>query len=258
MCGFDVFARCSLGFLLGLVVLLLAMSLSLSAQEPTHIFYPWLVPGDFKERISMSDRVIAATVRSTHPIGVDSVDGIELTALRAECDVDRVFKGPPAHHLVFTWFSFAPPPKNSGGVIGSTPPISSFRVGTRYLVFLRRRHSEWVVSVPLFALELKLASPKPSSPADLSEVPPNVRNEAIAEELETAALLLPEPPAGMTGFAPLYFAPVFDLLGGCVEPFFRRFISSRSAELRGAAQRWLALLADKKLTCAKELSIHSE
>jgi hypothetical protein len=77
------------------------------------------------------------------------------------------------------------------------------------------------------------------------------RNEAIAEELETAALRLSEPPAGMTGFAPWYFAPVFDLLGGCAEPFFRRFLSSPSAELRTAAQRWLALLADKKLMCGR-------
>jgi hypothetical protein len=55
----------------------------------------------------------------------------------------------------------------------------------------------------------------------------------------------------MTGFAPWYFAPVFDLLGGCAEPFFRRFLSSPSAELRTAAQRWLALLADKKLMCGR-------
>jgi hypothetical protein len=81
----------------------------------------------------MSDLVIAATIRSTSRIGPQSVDGIELTAMRAECDVDRVFKGQPAEHVRLTWFSFAPPPKDSGGVVGSMPPISSFRSGTRYL-----------------------------------------------------------------------------------------------------------------------------
>ena len=174
-CGLDAFGRCSQGLRTGLVVLLLALQLPLAAQKPTHTFYPWLLPGDFKERISMSDRVIAATVRSTSPVGVQSVDGIKLMALHAECDVDRVFKGPPADHLIFTWFSFAPPPKNSGGVIGSTLPISSFRSGTRYLVFLRRQRDQWVVSVPLFALEVKLASSSPPSQGYLSEAPPNIR-----------------------------------------------------------------------------------
>jgi len=206
----------------------------------------------------MSDRVIAGTIRSTSRVGLQSVDGIELTALRAECDVDRVFKGPPTEHVGFTWFSFAPPPNDSGGVVGSTPPISSFRSGTHYLVLLRKKRDQWVVSVPLYALEVKLASPPPSSGHDnLSEAPPHVRNQAIAEELETAALRLPEPQAGMTGYAPWYFAPVFDLIGGCADPFFRRFLSSRSAELRAAAQRWLALIADKKLACGNELTIDS-
>jgi hypothetical protein len=61
----------------------------------------------------------------------------------------------------------------------------------------------------------------------------------------------------MTGYAPLYFAPVFDLIGGCAEPFFRRFLSARSAELRAAARGWLALIADKKLTCGNKLTIDS-
>jgi hypothetical protein len=257
--GFEAFVRCSLHLRTGLV-LLLALRLPLAAQEPTHISYPWVVPGDFKERLLMSDLVIAATMRSTSRIGLQSVDGIELTALRAECDVDRVFKGQATDHVRFTWFSFAPPPKDSGGVVGSTPPIASFRSGTRYLVFLRRQHTQWVVSVPLYALEVALASPRSSGQTgqtDLSQAPPVIRNQAIAEELETAALLLPEPKAGMTGFAPWYFPPVFDLIGGCAKPFFRRFLSSRSAELRAAAERWLALITDKKLTCGNEVPVGS-
>ena len=201
--------------------------------------------------------MIAATIRSTSRIGLQSVDGIDLTALRAECDVDRVFKGQPTEHVRFTWFSFAPPPKDSGGVVGSISPIASFRSGTRYLVFLRRQHEQWVVSIPLFALEVALASPGSSGQRDLSQAPPVIRNQTIAEELETAALLLPEPKAGMTGFAPWYFPSVFDLIGGCAKPFFLRFRSSPSAELRDAAQRWLALIADKKLTCGNEVPVDS-
>ncbi len=57
---------------------------------------------------------------------------------------------------------------------------------------------------PLYPLEVKLVS---------------ARNQAIAEELETAAApLLPEPQAGMTVYAPWYFAPVVDVIGGASRP----------------------------------------
>jgi hypothetical protein len=119
---------------------------------------------------------------------------------------------------------------------------------------LRRQGDDWVVSIPLYALEFALAPPSSSSVLNnLSETPWSTRSQAIAEELETAALALPRPEPGTTGFAPVYFPAVFDLIGGCAKPFFRSFLSSPSPELRAAAQRWLTLVEDKKLTCGNEI-----
>jgi hypothetical protein len=80
-------------------------------------------------------------------------------------------------------------------------------------------------------------------------VPTQQRYEALAEELENAALAEPVPPPGMTGVAAMYFSSVFDLLGACAEPFYRRFMSSPSPELRAAASNWLELIRSRHLTC---------
>jgi hypothetical protein len=53
----------------------------------------------------------------------------------------------------------------------------------------------------------------------------------------------------MTGEAASYFPSVFDLLGGCAEPFYRRFLSSPSPELRAAASTWLDLIRSRRLGC---------
>jgi hypothetical protein len=84
---------------------------------------------------------------------------------------------------------------------------------------------------------------------DLSELLPEQRYEAIAQELETAALLVPIPPPGMAGEAATYFPAVFDLLGGCAEPFYHWFVSSPSTELRAAALSWLRLIGSQHLIC---------
>lgn len=64
----------------------------------------------------------------------------------------------------------------------------------------------WVVALPLYAIEIKLALASPSgAPADLSHASIQRRYEAIDEELETAASLAPVPPPGSTGEAAEYF-----------------------------------------------------
>jgi hypothetical protein len=84
---------------------------------------------------------------------------------------------------------------------------------------------------------------------DLSELSPEQQYEAIAQEIETAALLVPIPPPGMTGEAATYFPALFDLQGGCTEPFYRWFVSSPSTGLRAAALNWLRLIGSHHLTC---------
>jgi hypothetical protein len=119
------------------------------------------------------------------------------------------------------------------------------------LVFLRRDPRDFVVTIPIYAIEAKLAAQQSGALSDLSQVPPADRNFEIAKELETAALSLPEPPPGMTGEAAAYFPSVVDLIGGCAKPFLRHFAASRSKELRAAEQNWLALLVNKGLRCPK-------
>ena len=130
------------------------------------------------------------------------------------------------------------------------PPLADFRPHKRYLVFLKRGKSGWVVAMPLYALELELApTPPTGSIRDFSQLLPEQRYEAIGEELETAALLVPALPPGMTGEAAAYFSAVYDLLGGCAQPFYRKFLSSPSPELRDAALSWLELISLRHRTC---------
>jgi len=82
-----------------------------------------------------------------------------------------------------------------------------------------------------------------------AQVPTDNRYEALAQELETAALLVPTPESGLTGEATTYFPAIFDLLGGCAHPFYRRFSSSPSPELRRAALNWLQLIQSRHKMC---------
>jgi hypothetical protein len=218
----------------------LFLSLMLVSQNTL----PWTMPG-FLQCLQISDLVASGTIESSTPLGVRTIDGIRLDANTAHLRVDRVFQGKAAGEIRFTWFTI---PMNN--VAYSGPPPANLRPHKRYLVFLKRESSGWVVAMPAYALELELAPEAPKgSPRDLSKVPAEQRYEAIAEELEKAALLVPVPSPGLTGEAPRYFSPVFDLIGGCSEPFYRRFLSSPSNELRDAALGWLKLISSRHITC---------
>jgi hypothetical protein len=243
-------------FMFGLLLLLFAgTNKAVTAQQhrPIQRKYPWLFPGDFNQRVSDADLVVAGIIRSTSASGKRTVDGVELTANVAEIDVDRVFKGQRETVVRFTWFTFPP---MSGGIVYSGPPISNLRIESRYLIFLRKRDDGWAVTIPLWALEVKLAPARPTGALlDLTQVPEQTRNQAMAEELETAALRMPKPAPGVTGEAAMYFPWVFDLVGGCGESFFRLFLSSDSKELREASQNWLALLINKHSRCVEGVPI---
>ena len=210
--------------------------------------FPWTMPGDFLQRLHISDVVVSGTVESLTPAGVEAVDGEKLTATTAHLRVDRVFQGEAEEKIQFTWFTLHR--NGAGGWAYSGPPLADFRPHKRYLVFLKREKFDWVVAMPLYALELELSpTPPTGSIRDFSQLLPEQRYEAIGEELETAALLVPTPPPGMTGEAAAYFSPVYDLLGGCAEPFYRKFLSSPSPELRAEALRWLEPISLRHRTC---------
>jgi hypothetical protein len=178
------------------------------------------------------------------------MDGTEVTVNAAHVRVDRVFQGNAAgERLRFAWFTLRMPTAG-GGFAYSGPPLADFRPGKRYLIFLKRARSGLEVAVPLYAIEEELAATPPRGALpDLSQVPLQQRYQELAEELENAALAQPVPSPGMTGEAASYFPSVFDLLGGCAEPFYRRFLSSPSPELRGAASTWLGLIRSRHLAC---------
>ena len=228
----------------------LLLSLTAGTSQPGNaqsVRYPWIYPGNFNQRISNADVVISGAIVSTAPGHIRTLDGVQVLSNQAKIRIDRVFKGyVKPGVLPFRWFSPAPV---SGGVIASLPPLARFRNGERYVVFLRRSQSGYAVTMPIYAIDVPLAPATSGRLSDLSQAPEQVRRSAIAQELETAALSLPKPGPGVTGEAATYFPYVVDLVGGCAEPLLRHFAGSASRELAGEAQRWLALLAQKRLRC---------
>jgi hypothetical protein len=206
------------------------------------------MPGNFVQRLLISDLVVSGFVESTAPSEMRTINGIKIDANIARFRVDRVFQGEPKDDFQFTWFSLHMDGKESTAYVG--PPLASFQSGKRYLIFLKKDKSSWVVAIPMYELESELAPElQTSSVSDFSKLLPERRYEAIAEELERAALLVPAPPPGVTGEAAVYFPEVFDLIGACAEPFYRKFLSSPSPELRADALDWLHLILTRHMTC---------
>jgi|SRR5690348_10742579 len=221
------------------------------AQTNASKAIPWAMPGNFLDRLRISDLVVAGTVEYSAPSGAQTVHAELLDTNIARLRVDTIFRGKAERSLDFTWFSLHVDPLR--GIAYAGPPIASFRAGKRYLVFLQHSGSGWVVSIPLYAIEMELA-PSSGPPRDLSSLSTKRRNEAIAQELETAALSMPVPPPGVTGEADSYFGPVLDLIGGCAEPFYRRFLPSPSPDLASDALRWLNLVMSTHKTCKTALT----
>lgn len=235
----------------GVVVLVSSTTLMLIAQTSNAL--PWTMPGNFVQRLLISDLVVSGFVESTLPSEVRTINGITIDANRAYFRVDRVFQGEPNDQLQFTWFTLHLEGAESTAYAG--PPLASFQSGKRYLIFLKKDKSSWVVAIPMYALEAELAPDlPPHSISDFSKLLPEQRYEAIAEELERAALRVPAPPSGLTGEAAVYIPEVFDLIGACGEPFYRQFLSSPSPELRAAATSWLHLIHARQMTCAAGLA----
>jgi hypothetical protein len=239
------------------IVSLTTTILLLAAMFVPHVStaYPWVYPGDFRERLRMSDLVVSGIVMDTSPAGTRVVDGTEVTANVAHLRIDRVFQGEaPGEEVQFTWFSMYI--ATGRGFVYSGPPLASFRPAKRYLIFLKRTGSQWEVAMPVYALEVELTTePLRDASRDVSRAPLQQRYQALAEELETVALAQPVPPRGVTGIAATNFPAVFDLLAGCAEPFYRHFLGSPSPELRKAALDWLELIRSRQLRCQQSFTV---
>jgi hypothetical protein len=149
---------------------------------------PWIFPGDFREQLRISDLVVSGIIEDTSALGVQIVDHSELAGNVARTRIDGVFQGSRVKELQFIWFNYHA--TTEAGIVYSGPPLADFRPHKRYLIFLKQKISGWVVAMPLYTLEIELAPTPPSNALrDLSEAPSEQRYEALAEELETAALL---------------------------------------------------------------------
>jgi hypothetical protein len=235
--------------IMGSYALALLVAATLAPQGSTRL--PWVFPGDFRDRLRMSDLVVSGTILGTAQGEVRTVDGADAMAHVATIRIDRVFQGNAVgRQLRFTWFSLYMQAEKGSGFAYSGPPLADFHSGKRYLLFLKRAGSDWEVAIPVYAIEQGLAAAPPrGSVSDLSRATMGERYRALAEELEDAALAQPVPPKGMTGEASLYFPSIFDLLGACAEHFYDRFTSSSSPELRKAAATWLDLIHSRRSTC---------
>lgn len=67
-----------------------------------HNSLPRTMPGDFLQRLRISDVVVSGTVETLSRAGVQTVDGVKLTATTARLRVDRVFQGEAEEELRFT------------------------------------------------------------------------------------------------------------------------------------------------------------
>ena len=122
---------------------------------------PWVFPGDFRERLRISDLVVSGIIEDTSALGVQIVDHTELAGNVARVRIDRVFQGSRVEELQFTWFRYHT--TTMGGMVYSGPPLADFRPHQRYLIFLKHKISAWVVPMPLYALEIELAPVPPSN-----------------------------------------------------------------------------------------------
>ena len=239
-----------------LLQLLLVSLLTAGTLQPAaaQVRYPWVYPGNFRERVMQADLVVSGTIVSTVPSGTRVVDGIHLTSNHASIEVDRIFKG-QAHDRTIDFVWFSPTPMQRRGVISSGPPLAKFVAGQRLMVFLRKAVKGYVVIMPVYQTEVRLAPASPRNVTDVSVLPDGIRDSEIAGELESAALATVPPAPGTTGLATTYFPYVVDLIGGCARPFLQHFTASANKELQAAAQRWLRLLSDKNMRC--EAKTHS-
>jgi hypothetical protein len=71
----------------------LGTTLLVAAMAAAQGSLPWVFPGDFRERLRISDLVVSGTIQETVQAGNRIVDGTKVTANVARLRVDRVFQG---------------------------------------------------------------------------------------------------------------------------------------------------------------------
>jgi hypothetical protein len=201
----------------GLIALLPARAQELAPNK----FLPQI-----KEREHYSEIIWSATIVKTSPPGnAFRLQGQEVSQRNALAHLNYVFKGTPdPKTFEFTYYGYIPPPEVS-------PPTANFRPGVRYVLFLRRHDSNLEVAIPVYQMEIELASPNKSGhPIGTFEL-------ALANELISAVQSAPKT---IGRLADTYFSWAEELIGKQTIPLVKPFLNSSDPLVRFQTAWWLS------------------
>jgi hypothetical protein len=126
--------------------------------------------------------------------------------------------------LEFKYYGYIPPPELH-------PPTADFRPGHRYILFLRRYDSELEVAIPVYQMEIELAS------ANKSGYPIGTSDLALAHELISAIQSAPET---IGRLADTYFSWAEELIEKQTIPLVEAFLNSSDPLIRFQTAWWLS------------------
>jgi hypothetical protein len=201
----------------GLIALLPARNQELAPNK----FLPKI-----KERERYSEIICSATIVKTSLAGNPvRLQGQEVSQWTAVAGVDHVFKGTLDPKIIeFKYYGYIPP-------LEVSPPTAYFRPGVRYILFLRRHDSDLEVAIPLYQMEIELASPNNGgSPIGTPEL-------ALANEL-ISAIQSASNTVGRS--ATKYFSWSEELIGKQTIPRVEPFLNSSDPLVRYQAAWWLS------------------
>jgi len=209
-----------------------ALALPLCAEEdPPHL---WSILW----RIQHSEVVAAGRVEAVRQTNTYAYRGsTRYQDVVVDLSVDTVFYGElEGDFLSLVIRRIAPEPKRSGawGYLYTGPPLAEYRVGRRYLVFLRRELPEVFVPLdPVQLTEIELSYKFSLAPlsADADE---SARRQAIADELMQRLRTMT---AEEVDYSSIAF--IRELLNQDAEPLLRELLQHPQARFRINAAEWL-------------------
>jgi hypothetical protein len=203
------------------VVGLIALLPARAQEHAPNKFLPQI-----KEREHYSEIICSATIVKTSPAGnAFRLQGQEVSQWNALAHVDHLFKGTlDPKTIEFKYYGYIPPPEVS-------PPTAYFRPGVRYVLFLRRHDSNLEVAIPVYQMEIELASPNKSG------YPIGTPELALANELISAVQSAPKT---IGRLADTYFSWAEELIGKQTIPLVEPFLNSSDPLVRFQTAWWLS------------------
>jgi hypothetical protein len=137
----------------------------------------------------------------------------------------RVFKGTlDPKTIEFKYYGYIPPPELH-------PPTAYFRRGIHYILFLRRHDSDLEMAIPVYQMELEIAS------LNLAGYTVGRPELALANELISA---IRSAPKTIGKLADTYFSWAEELIGKQTIPLVEPFLNSSDPLVQYQAAWWLS------------------